>query len=248
MAVRTRLAVLAVAVPVLSVGLTATDLVAPTQSARLPVAQVAQVAPETEPVLRVVPRVAAPPPRAVRPAVVVRPAVHQVARLRVQAARVRRTAGVFGPEQAAAVGGEAFARTGARLPRGWRVVFEVYRGGFQGLADTGTRQVTVWVRPTDSAARLQVTVAHEMGHVLDYTTLTDRDRQRYLAMRGRSGCRDPWYPRNGTSDYSSPAGDFAEVYALWRGGRGDFRSRFAPAPSDLGPFVRFFEELEAAPR
>ena len=239
-----RLAVLAVAVPVLSAALVATDLVAPTHSPGLPVARATV---EAEPAVRWTPRVAPPervaPP--VRPVPAPRPVVHQVARSSVRVARVRRTAVPFGQAQAEAVGQAAFARVNKSLPRGWRIVFEVYRGSWQGLADTGTRQVTIWVRPTDTPARLQVTVAHEMGHVLDYTALTDRDRQRYLAMRGRSDCRDPWYPRNGTSDYASPAGDFAEVYALWRGGRGDFRSRFAPQPSDLGPFVRFFSELEA---
>ena len=243
----TRLAVLAVTTPVLVTGLTAAGLVAPTQSPRLPVAQAAV---EVEPAVHWTPRVAPAKlvPRPVRPAPVAHPVVHRVARTSFRAAPVRRTPGVFGQEQAAAVGREAFARVNKSLPTGWRIVFEVYRGSWQGLADTGTRQVTIWVRPTDTAARLQVTVAHEMGHVLDYTTLTDRDRARYLAMRGRSDCRDPWYPRNGTSDYASPAGDFAEVYALWRGGRGDFRSTFAPQPSDLGPFVRFFAELEARQR
>ncbi len=133
------------------------------------------------------------------------------------------------------------------LPTGWRLDVRVYAGTNQGLADSAARRVTLWVRSSDTPAELRITLAHELGHVLDYTTLSDRDRQRYLELRDRVGSTAPWYPRNGTSDYASPAGDFAEVYALWRGGAGDFRSTFAPAPdrAHLDQAVSLFRELEA---
>ena len=125
--------------------------------------------------------------------------------------------------------------------------YDVYTGTWQGLADSGTKVVTIWVRATDTQNKLRITIAHEMGHVLDYTTLTEHDRGRYLSLRGRSGCTAPWYPRNGTSDFASPAGDFAEVYALYRAGGGDFRSTFAPQPnaSQLSSLSAFLSDLEA---
>lgn len=244
MALPHRALALGVLTPLLVAGLLAPDLLSPVRGASLPVA--VPRAEAAEPVPHWVPRAPVAPRPAARkaPAPAPRPVVVRQAR-RVVHPSVPRP---FTVAEAEAVGRAAYARVNHPVPAGWRIVFAVYRGSWQGLADTGTRQVTVWVRPTDTVARVQVTVAHELGHVLDYTTLTDADRQRYLAMRGRSDCRDPWYPRNGTSDYASPAGDFAEVYALWRGGRGDFRSRFAPAPADLGPFVRFFADLEARQR
>ncbi len=144
-------------------------------------------------------------------------------------------------------GREAFASIHKALPTGWRLQVEVYRGTNQGLADSGTRTVTLWVRPSDSQSALRITLAHELGHVLDYTALTDRDRQDYRELRGRGRDRSAWYPANGTQDYASPAGDFAEVYALWRGGSGDFRSTWAAQPdhAQLDRIVSLFRDLEA---
>jgi len=125
--------------------------------------------------------------------------------------------------------------------------FLVYSGTYQGLADSGKKVVTIWVRKTDTVAKLRITEGHEMGHVLDYTALDKDGRQKYLSLRGRGDCRDAWYPANGTSDYASPAGDFAEVYALYRGGAGDFRSTFAAQPSSaqLHEIASLFGQLEA---
>ena len=127
------------------------------------------------------------------------------------------------------------------------MVFEVYRGTYQGLADSGRKVVTIWVRSTDTRGKLRITIAHEMGHVLDYTALTAHDKGRYLSLRGRSGSTAAWYPANGTSDYASPAGDFAEVYALYLAGAGDFRSTFAPQPTStqLSSLGQFFSDLQA---
>jgi hypothetical protein len=126
---------------------------------------------------------------------------------------------------------------------GYAIVFRPSRGGLLGLADEGTRTITVYVRHGQSERSLRVTIAHEIGHVVDYLTRTDAKHRAYLQARGLR-TDTPWYPCNGCSDYASPAGDFAEVFALWLAGPGDFRSRMAGPPTrsqlhDLG--LRFFQ-------
>jgi hypothetical protein len=39
-----------------------------------------------------------------------------------------------------------------------------------------------------------------------------------------------WYGCDGCTDYRSPAGDWAEVFAYWLAGPGDFRSQMGPPP------------------
>ena len=241
------LLVAALALAVLTAGLVTASRLAPRTTqvvGALPVAAAQLVPP---------PVVVAPPVPVVRPRTVVRPPVVT----RHAAVVVRRTARVathtlapvpaFTPAEALRRGAAAYASLGRHLPAGWVMHFELYRGSYQGLADSGRKVVTIWVRSADTQARLRITIAHEMGHVLDYTTLTAHDKGRYLSLRGRSGSRAAWYPCNGTSDYASPAGDFAEVYALYLAGAGDFRSTFAPQPtsSELGALGQFFADLQA---
>ncbi|MDP3710998.1 MAG: hypothetical protein Q8R60_00765 [Mycobacteriales bacterium] len=125
---------------------------------------------------------------------------------------------------------------------GYAIVFRPYVGRELGRADGRTRTITLYVKPGQSERVLRVTLAHEIGHVVDYLTSTDESRAAYLRARGIAPQR--WFPCSGCSDYASPAGDFAEVFALWLAGPGDFRSRMAPAPgraqlAQLG--ARFFQ-------
>lgn len=216
------------------------------------VAAVAPPAPVAEPVVRVavVRPAAAAKPRAVLP----KPAVHAPVR-RVAVRRTAPVAAVSRPVPAPAFGGAdarrrgatAYASLGRRLPAGWVLRFAVFDGRYEGLTDSGRKLLMIWVRSSDTPGSLRITLAHELGHVLDCTTLTDRDKARYLSLRGRGGSRAAWYPTNGTSDYASPAGDLAEVYALSLAGAGDFRSTFAPAPgsAQLASLRSFFADLEA---
>jgi hypothetical protein len=113
---------------------------------------------------------------------------------------------------------------------GYSIRFEPWRGGnLLGLTDSGSRTITMFVRPGQSDESLRVTLAHEVGHALDFVTGGDAQRRRYLELRGLSP-DTPWYPCDGCSDYASPAGDWAEVFALWLMGPGDFRSQLAGPP------------------
>lgn len=115
---------------------------------------------------------------------------------------------------------------------GYDLRFRLYRGGkLLGLTDARTRTITLFVRPSQSDTSLRVTLAHEIGHALDAETGTDQQRARYLELRGLPA-DTPWYPCDGCSDVASGAGDWAEVFAVWLAGAGDFRSELAGPPDD----------------
>lgn len=112
---------------------------------------------------------------------------------------------------------------------GYDVVFRPYTGGTLGLADTRTRSITLYVKRSHSDFQLRVSLAHEVGHVLDFTRSTAVTHRDYLVARGLAAGTQ-WFGCNGCTDYLTPAGDFAEVFALWLAGPGDYRSEMAPAP------------------
>ena len=110
---------------------------------------------------------------------------------------------------------------------GWDIRFEPYSGGLLGLADPATRQITVYVKERSTVQQLRVVLAHEIGHALDVRH--PEQRARYRAVRGIPADL-PWFPCARCEDYDSPAGDFAEVFAAWLVGAGDFRSRLQGPP------------------
>ncbi|MFP5219916.1 MAG: hypothetical protein ACLGIG_09295 [Actinomycetes bacterium] len=100
-----------------------------------------------------------------------------------------------------------------------------------GFIDPQARTITVLVRPEQSDLSLRATVAHEIGHAVDIVTGSDEQRARYRQLRGLSPAT-PWWPCDLCSDYRSGAGDWAEVFAYWLVGPGDFRSELAGPPDD----------------
>lgn len=171
-----------------------------------------------------------------------RPAVHRA--LRHRAARPSAPK-PFTLAMATQRGKAALASLRRAPAAGWTVRFEVYQGRYLGLTDSGTKLLTLWVKPTDGQQELRITLAHELGHILDFTTVGAEQRSTYLQLRHRSDNTAPWYPCNGCEDYAFASGDFAEVYALWLAGPGDFRSRFAAVPdaASLKEIGSFFTSL-----
>jgi hypothetical protein len=113
---------------------------------------------------------------------------------------------------------------------GYRVEFLPARRGYLGEADPNAHVVRVFVRPEWSDQQLRITLAHEFGHVVDFVTFTAADRALHLATRGLAP-GTPWTSCERCTDYSTGAGDWAEVFAYWLAGPGDFRSALAGPPS-----------------
>lgn len=120
------------------------------------------------------------------------------------------------------------------LPYPWRelgysVEFREYSGGQLGSANSRTKRIVIYVKGSQSKQSLRVTIAHELGHALDFEHATVARRDDYRVIR-RIDRRAPWYPCDRCSDYASHAGDWAEVFAYWLAGPGDFRSKVAGPP------------------
>lgn len=128
--------------------------------------------------------------------------------------------------------------------RGVPVSFRPGRADVLGMADLDTRSVDVYVRSCagQSDALLRHVLAHELGHVLDELRMDDVQRAQWLEVRGIPA-GTPWYGCSACSDFATPAGDFAEVYAQWARGAASNRSQLAgsPGPATLAQLAaRFF--------
>jgi hypothetical protein len=71
--------------------------------------------------------------------------------------------------------------------------------------------------------------------------MSGAQRADWMRARGIS-TSTPWFGCGSCTDFSTPAGDFAEVYAQWARGGGAFRSRVAgrPGPAELSALARTF--------
>lgn len=145
-------------------------------------------------------------------------------------------------------GAEALELIGYRWQDlGWGISFHPARDGLLGLAHEPDRHIYVFVRRGQSVRSLAFTVAHEIGHAYDFTHGTRESHNRWRELRGID--RDvPWAGCSGCGDLETPAGDFAEVFAVWQVGPVDFRSRMAPLPSGERLRVLSEEFLENGPR
>lgn len=130
---------------------------------------------------------------------------------------------------------------------GWTISFHPARRGLLGVAYEPERHIYVFVRRNQSLASLAFTVAHEIGHAYDFNYGTRESHARWLQLRGIDPAT-PWTGCDGCADLATPAGDFAEVFALWQLGPADFRSEIAPLPDaeQLSVLSREFWDAEAA--
>ncbi|HVM10261.1 MAG TPA: hypothetical protein VM345_17485 [Acidimicrobiales bacterium] len=113
---------------------------------------------------------------------------------------------------------------------GYRISFVGPRNGYLGLTSTTAKTITIYVRPTQTTLEIAKIVAHELGHAVDVEFTDDGERALYRQIRGIDG--RSWYPTcSGCTDYSSVAGDFAEVFARWLLGDVSFVSTVTAAPT-----------------
>jgi hypothetical protein len=127
---------------------------------------------------------------------------------------------------------------------GYSLTFLPGQSTFLGLTKPALKAVEVYVRScsAESDALLRHVVAHELGHAWDKSHLSAADHADWLAARGIPG-DTPWQGCSRCTDFATPAGDFAEVYAQWRAGESSNRSQLAgaPGPAELNALAaRFF--------
>jgi hypothetical protein len=123
----------------------------------------------------------------------------------------------------------------ALIPFKWEqlhydVVFLGPRKGFRAMTFSNKHLIEVYVRPQDDSSLIAYDIAHELGHAIDFTYNTPETRRKWMALRGIDP-NTPWFGRDGKSDYETPAGDFAETFALLVCGPKYFQGRIAPAPA-----------------
>jgi hypothetical protein len=102
-------------------------------------------------------------------------------------------------------------------PLGYSLVFLPARSGISGMTYPEQRRIEVYVRSCSrmTVAYLAETIAHEIGHAVDFTRGTDSWHRQWQVARHIS-LSIPWYGTPYATDFSTPAGDFAETFAAWQ--------------------------------
>jgi hypothetical protein len=113
---------------------------------------------------------------------------------------------------------------------GYEIVFMAPRTGYRAMTFPGKHRIEVYARPQDQMDLLAYDIAHELGHVIDVTYNTAETRKEWKKLRGINSST-PWFGCDRCSDYNTPAGDFAETFALILYGPKHFRSRIARPPT-----------------
>ena len=197
----------------------------------------------------VVPAAAAPvaTPVAVAPVAarsVAKPAVPPVAKPAKPARKARAADVCSGPDWQQRRGAAALASLRGTRPAGWTLSYASARSGYLGLTHLDERRIELFVRSCakQSTELLRHVAAHELGHARDTALMTAATRRQWMAARGIPA-RTSWYGCSGCTDFATPAGDFAEVYAQWARGASTNRSTIAgdATPAQLTALAaRFF--------
>ncbi len=123
----------------------------------------------------------------------------------------------------------------------WTVEVKPAREGFLGGTYPSSKRIELYVRADQSAHDLAITLAHEIGHAVDVTLMDDSERNQWREARGLDD--RTWFGEPGTSDFATPAGDFAEAFAVWQIDSSDYRSQLGPPPTP--PQLELIQELSA---
>jgi hypothetical protein len=119
-------------------------------------------------------------------------------------------------------------------PLGYEIRFLGPRPGYRAMTIADKKLIEVYVREGDDIEVLAFDLAHELGHAYDLERMDTRSRNRWRELRGIDP-KIPWFGCNRCPDYETPAGDFAETFALLLLGSSNYHSRLcaAPAPEEM---------------
>ncbi|NOX29180.1 MAG: M3 family oligoendopeptidase [Actinobacteria bacterium] len=131
------------------------------------------------------------------------------------------------PEQVGQLALDLLSYDWQRLLPGWSIEFKQGRDGILGYAFFDEQRIEVYVRPSHGPTEVAATLAHELGHAVDVSLLTNDDRASWAALRSIDST---WWPGSTGSDFASGAGDFAEAFATWQVGEVS-RSEVAGQPT-----------------
>jgi hypothetical protein len=124
---------------------------------------------------------------------------------------------------------------------GYSIVFTGPNPNLLGLTEPSRKQITIYLRPTQSTGDIIHVLGHEIAHAVDFTMTNDAERAEYRRIRGLDD-DTPWYPTCGLCpDYRFPVGDWAETFAYWLLG-GSFNSQLGgrPTPAQLAALKPIF--------
>jgi hypothetical protein len=142
------------------------------------------------------------------------------------------TATMAPPSGTEATGQAALARISypwQSVLAGWSIEFLDGRAGLLGGTYTYEKRIEIYVRPEHTVDEVAFTLAHELGHAVDVTLLSEAERNTWRTTRG-IGADAPWWVESGATDFSSVSGDWAESFAVWQVG-GSSHSRLGGQPS-----------------
>ena len=131
----------------------------------------------------------------------------------------------------------------------YEIVFLPPRKGFRAMTIAKERRIEVYARPADDVALLAYDIAHELGHAIDLTRNTSESRRKWKEFRGIDSAT-PWFGCDRCSDYNTPAGDFAETFAMFLLGPEHFSGRIARRPNtdELQNLMSFFPKDSFRPQ
>lgn len=114
---------------------------------------------------------------------------------------------------------------------GYEVAFLPARSGVRARTLLNETRIEVFARRSDTARQTAFDLAHEIAHAVDFRWGSWEARGRWQEARGFDVDR-PWFGCNACPDLSTPAGDFAESFAVWQVPGGNFSSTLGPPPDE----------------
>jgi hypothetical protein len=131
---------------------------------------------------------------------------------------------------------------------GYDIVFMPPMTGYRAMTYPKQHRIEIYARPNDDAKRLAHDIAHELGHAIDVTYNTAESRKEWMEYRNIDPSKS-WFTCNKCSDFESPAGDFAETFALLQVGPDYFSGRVAPKPlsKDIPTLNAFITKISKKP-